>query len=392
MRTRTLPFAALIGVAALLPGAPAAPAPAGEWLAGDLHVHTTYSHDSYGGPGDELESPEEIYTLGNTVTEQFAVAAARGLDYLAITDHNDLRSTADPGSGTGGVIPVPGYENSLDGHAQMPRATEVYARDRDGDGDVDLTDVEGLASVLRDAGGAFQINHPIAGDGALDWGLDHTLVPDTVEVWNISPLWQHPAPSSSDNDLAVRFWEAFLDAGHQVAATGGSDNHYKATIAAQGPGQPTTWVLARERSAAGVLEGLAAGRTTISWQPPNHGGPVLLLEADANRDGDYESTIGDTVPARARVRVHVTGASAPARIRIVGNGGRKITWIDVTGPDFTAKFDVPRWATWVRAELLVKDADKQRIALCEEQFGGETSYCRNRLLRLAMTSPIYLAR
>ena len=197
MRTRTLPFAALIGVAALLPGAPAAPAPAGEWLAGDLHVHTTYSHDSYGGPGDELESPQEIYTLGNTVTEQFAVAAARGLDYLAITDHNDLRSTADPGSGTGGVIPVPGYENSLDGHAQMLGATEVYARDRDGDGDVDLTDVEGLASVLRDAGGAFQINHPIAGDAALDWGLDHALVPDTVEVWNISPMWQHPAPSSS---------------------------------------------------------------------------------------------------------------------------------------------------------------------------------------------------
>lgn len=39
-----------IGRAAVVLGlglALAAPAPAGEWLAGDLHVHTTYSHDSW---------------------------------------------------------------------------------------------------------------------------------------------------------------------------------------------------------------------------------------------------------------------------------------------------------------------------------------------------------
>ena len=41
-----------------------APASAGEWLAGDLHVHTTYSHDSYGGPSDDNTGPEEAYILG----------------------------------------------------------------------------------------------------------------------------------------------------------------------------------------------------------------------------------------------------------------------------------------------------------------------------------------
>ena len=44
---------------------------------------------------------------------------ARGLDYLAITDHNDVRSSADPDFGAYGVIGVPAYENSLHGHAQM---------------------------------------------------------------------------------------------------------------------------------------------------------------------------------------------------------------------------------------------------------------------------------
>ena len=61
-------------------------------------MHTTYSHDSYGGPADDNTGPEEFYTLGWSVEEQFTHASTRGLDYLAITDHNDIRSQADPAS------------------------------------------------------------------------------------------------------------------------------------------------------------------------------------------------------------------------------------------------------------------------------------------------------
>src|SRR3954464_11117445 len=103
------------------------PAAAGRWVAGDLHVHTTYSHDSYGGPTDDNTGPEDANTLGHSVQEDFALASARGLDYLAITDHMDIRSQSDPGWGFGGVIPVPGYENSLKGHGQMLGATHLYA-------------------------------------------------------------------------------------------------------------------------------------------------------------------------------------------------------------------------------------------------------------------------
>src|SRR3954464_9563906 len=52
-----------------LPGSAAA----GRWVAGDLHVHTTYSHDSYGGPSDDNTGPEDAYTFGQTVTEDFAI-------------------------------------------------------------------------------------------------------------------------------------------------------------------------------------------------------------------------------------------------------------------------------------------------------------------------------
>ena len=81
-----------------------ATASAGRWVAGDLHVHTTYSHDSYGGPGDDNTGLEDIFTLGHTVTDDFAIAATRGLDFMAISDHMDVRSQSDPGFGTSGVL------------------------------------------------------------------------------------------------------------------------------------------------------------------------------------------------------------------------------------------------------------------------------------------------
>src|SRR3954465_11205235 len=105
-----------------LPGS----ASAGRWVAGDLHVHTTYSHHSYGGPTDDNTGPEDVFTLGHTVTDDFAIARTRGLDFMAITDHNDVRSQSDPGFGTSGVLGLPAYENSLNGHAQMLGATHLY--------------------------------------------------------------------------------------------------------------------------------------------------------------------------------------------------------------------------------------------------------------------------
>src|SRR5215213_11185162 len=98
---RSQVLALLVAIVALaLPGT----ARAGEWLAGDLHVHTTYSHDSYGGPTDDNTGPEELNTFGFPVTGDFGLAATRGLDFLAITDHMDVRSQGDPGFGAFGVL------------------------------------------------------------------------------------------------------------------------------------------------------------------------------------------------------------------------------------------------------------------------------------------------
>ena len=360
-----------------------------EWIAGDLHIHTTYSHDSYGGPDDDNTGPEEAYTLGHTVATQFLVAASRGLGYLAITDHNDIRSHTDEGFGSMGIVGIRGYENSLSGHAQMLGASKIYDS-----GDRSASAVQTMADELRAEGGVFQVNHPAEGSvdhpHDPDWSYGYDVVPDTVEVWNISRLWQPPMPSASSNDDAIRYWEGWLDRGYQVAATGGSDNHYLATTPIQGAGQPTTWVCASSPTEAGVLEGMRAGHTFISHQPPVFQGPQVFLEADGDSDGTFEAIVGDSVAPGSPLRVRVVGAPG-AQLRVVTDGGEASAPVPVTSDAFTHAFTVPADKTWVRAEIFEPDAHEERAAACDGVFGSQTTYCRNSLLALAMTSALYLA-
>ena len=363
--------------------------PMGEWVAGDLHVHTPYSHDSYGGPGDDNTGPEEAHLLGNTVQGNFESAARRGLDYLAITDHNDVRSQSDPGFGAAGVLPVAGYENSLSGHAQMLGAHRVYPKVSGNSAPA----VQGLADELRVDGGVFQINHPAEGatdyPHELDWSLRYQVAPDTVEVWNISRIYQPPFPSASSNDDGVRYWEGWLDRGERVAATGGSDSHYIWTSNSL-LGSPTTWVYVTERSERGILEGIRAGRTTISHQPPALQGPRVFLEGDDDGDGVFESMLGDTVRPRSKLRARVEGAPG-SFLRVVTDEGREaFEPILVSSPGFEHEFRLPKESTWVRAEIVHPDGAEQRATACDGTFGGQTTYCRNQLAVLGMTSALYL--
>jgi predicted metal-dependent phosphoesterase TrpH len=375
----TVAYSSPVWVTALPRSGPAE----GEWLAGDLHVHTCFSHDAFCPPNDDNTGPDEFYTLGLNVGQRFLEASARGLDYLAITDHNDVRSSADPDFGSFGVTGIPGYENSLRGHGQMLGATRLYDK-----GDSSAAGVNAMAQQLRADGGSLQANHPADGTtepfdscddtGVLDWEYAYDVRPDTIEVWNVT----------SSIQVAERYWECWLDRGARIGATGGSDSHWLSTVAVQGVGNPTTWVFARDRSREAVLEAIRTGRTTVSRVPPGQGGGPLFLEADANGDGSFESIVGDTVPPGTQMRVRATGLPGAGLVKVRANGAT-IVDEEPLGPGGELRFRAPAAAGWVRADLMTAPGASGGAPGCDPN-GQAISTCAYDYLMSAVTSPIYV--
>jgi predicted metal-dependent phosphoesterase TrpH len=381
MRPVRLAGAAIV-LALLVPAAPAAGA---QWLAGDGHVHTCYSHDAWCGPGDDNTGPDTFYSSGGTVDQRFTEAAAKGLDFLVVSDHNDVRAWSDPAFGSRGVVGVRAYEHSLDGgHAHVLGPPGTYG---------DLAPADLLAAAHAD-GALLQANHPAyraeapldgceqigTAGSPLDWEPGFDVRPDLVEVWNPTALI---AP-------AELFWECWLERGARLPATAGSDTHgaTQPTV-----GLPTTWVLAGERSEAAVLAALRAGRTTLTRLPPGLGGAPLLLEADADRDGTYEATVGDTVAPGTPMRVRSRSLAAAGTLRVRANGATLRESFLLPGA--TVRFDAPAATGWVRATLLASDLTGTADPNCEG--GGPApangfDLCTGDLAYLAMTSPVYLGQ
>ena len=356
----------------------------GVWLPGDLHTHSTYSHDVYGGPADDNTGPDEAYTLGLPVAGKFLEGRERGLRFMAVSDHNDVRSVGELGAANQGLIAIPAYEHSIQGHAQMLGATKLFDA---GDQAADAVNV--MATALRASGGVFQANHPayrVASDAdfhacgaggcadcrSINWTYGFDVRPDTIEVWN---------PSVVRSDISETYWECWLDRGERIGGTGGSDSHWLSLHAVAGPGQPTTWVYAREVSVAGILDGLRAGRTTVSGQPPELGGARLLIEAPR------EGMVGDSVRPGARMRVTAPGLAVPGVVRIRANG-RQILEQEIN-PGGAVSFRAPREAGWVRAILLAREALPVDTAVGDI---GDATPQRDGMPLLALTSPIYLRR
>jgi hypothetical protein len=212
------------------------PARAGRrWLAGDLHTHTIHSDGAL------------------SVAGVARLAAERGLDFAAITDHNTTSHHPElPAAASRyGITLLPGQEVTTQaGHAGVL-------------GDVGWIDFRGPAddwlTEAERGGGLMSINHPLGGE--VSWTIPMHRRPPLIEVWHWSWLdlrWTMP----------LAWWLAW-DPG--AIPVGGSDWHRPGSDAP--PGSPTTWVECEDDSPRAVLDGLRAGRTAISASRP---GPVLL--------------------------------------------------------------------------------------------------------------------
>ncbi|SPL97510.1 putative secreted protein [[Actinomadura] parvosata subsp. kistnae] len=205
------------------------------WYAGDFHAHTVHSDGSL------------------TVAELAELARGRGLDFLAVTDHNTISHHPWLAGAGRDITLIPGQEVTTDrGHANV--FGEV--------GWVDFREpADSWVEHAERAGGLISVNHPLGADCA--WLLPITRRPRVAEVWS-SGWWDRRwgAP--------LAWADAWRD---DVIAIGGSDFHQHGSDGL--PGTPTTWVLAEDPAA--VLDGVRAGRTAVSTGPD---GPLLLRLGD----------------------------------------------------------------------------------------------------------------
>lgn len=328
-------------------GFAAAPLKAGPgWYRGDLHLHTQHSDGACASrSGKRVPCP---------LFKTLEAAAARGLDFVAVTDHNASSHVQDLAELQGyydDLLLIPGREvTTFRGHANVLGMTAPL------DFQLGSPRAPTLARILDQAEAAqalVSINHPALPSGEACMGCGWTAETDFARIPAIEAI---NGAMSSGPLSGVAFWEARLNAGLRVTAVGGSDNHDPTLGGLRAMGVPTTVVQAEDLSQDAILAAIRAGHAFVDTQ----GTRSRLLEVTARlgattaRMGDVLSTgAGDDLRIDVRVvggaggkvrfrsdpklvvlpPMPITGDDATLQVAVASDGGDHWLRVDVTGPD-----------------------------------------------------------
>jgi len=214
------------------------------WLKGDLHTHTLAS--------DGVLNAKE---LGKR-------AVRHGLDFLAITDHNQM-VTLDALPPVPGLTWIQGVEwTHYLGHANFLGVDEPYAEPFFAN---EPEEIERRFINARERGAFISLNHPfeVGCELKLDW---QRLSFDCLEVWN--------GPMRESNLRALGLWQELLKAGRKIPICGGSDYHRDTPFIF--PGGPTTHVYSDSNGVSDILAALRGGRAYLTFAP---NGPWLEMSS-----------------------------------------------------------------------------------------------------------------
>ena len=321
--------------------APAAAASGPRWYHGDLHTHTLHSDgfgcaDGLGGAG-----PCSVHDVAEA-------ASRRGLEFVAVTDHNTTSHHQDLAS----LQPL--YRNLLllrgqevttfYGHANVYGTSEIVDF-RIGHPGVTAREVFAQA---RRAGGLLSINHPARETGEKCTGCGWNA-PGTdwsqVEVLEVVNQFTVSGPTAGEP-----FWHARLNEGHRIVGIGGSDDHGASTRAGSAVGTPATVIHAESLTEQALLSGIRAGHVYIKTRGPE--GPDVRFGVPGTNVmmGDVMS-----VPAsgRATFRVAVQ-RGAGQRVEVIRRGEvvQGAVTSRLSGNDEVVQFSLPvARGDWVRVNL-----------------------------------------
>lgn len=307
-----------------LPARPAEPLRTGaRWYSGGLHVHTVHSDGAL------------------TVAEVSARARAAGLDFIAITDHNNTthqleRPPAD------GLLRIVGEElTTPGGHASIWGLGGVrdYIDFRALPGDPRIAD---LVRATTARGALFSINHPSASCAGCGW--EHA-VPEGVIGIEISN------GNHGEMAKAVAMWDDLLKQGRHIVGVGSSDWH-------RGPRTvdvASVRVWARELSTSAILDGIRRGRVVVMADgrtPP----PLLVARAGGRRAGS-----GETLPVskakNVRLDVTLPVALLGGRVDLIADGA-----VVATSPATTrVRFERPTSDRYLRIHVFAADGSPRAV-------------------------------
>ena len=278
------------------------------WFRGDLHLHTGHSDGQCPSQTGKMVPCPVFFTVDT--------AARRGLDFIAITDHNATSQYAvmrELGPYFDKLLLIPGREiTTFQGHINFLGTTDFL------DFRLGSSQVPDINTLLRNAarvGGITSINHGSSPSGEICMGCGWTPKSD-VDMRLLTAAEAVNGASEQSGVSHIPFWNKQLNKGCRLTGIGGSDNHRPLQpLGQQGSvGSPTTVVFANELSTPAILAGIRAGHVFIDLA----GTRDRLLEESAHfKDRDFRA--GDTLDASNGERLDFS-------LRVAAAIGGKIRW------------------------------------------------------------------
>ena len=244
------------------------------WYVGDLHSHSGHSDGSCNNyDGDSVACPAFMSAQ---------IAADRGLDFIALTEHNAISghaALAELQAYFPSTLLLAGREiTTFFGHANAFGTTEFI--------DFRLQPSTGygireLQSRVAELGALLSINHPGSPTGedcmGCGWVLGDTDYSSigAIEVVNTGFV------DTPRGRAHIAFWHDKLNRGLRITGIAGSDNHDPSRPLWQPSaiGNPRTWIYSDELSEQALLAGIRRGNVYIDAT----GGEVTL--SDFSVDG-----------------------------------------------------------------------------------------------------------
>ncbi len=306
------------------------------WYRGDLHGHTYHSDGHWEADG------------------LVGFAREHRLDFVTLTDHNTVAGLPQMDSlSSPDLLTMGGFElTTFYGHALalgLRRCIDWRVQP----GVRTMTDIR---AEVEAAGGLFVIAHPACPGDPYCTGCHweyQDMMPGSAQLVEICN--EHYG-SGSNNEGAVELWYQWLNQGHHLCATAGTDIH--------GPTDPAleflfNVVYAQELSEAAILDGVRHGHSYLS------SGPQLEF---TGKSPSGTAMMGDTLPdGRCEYRVRWSDCCEGDRVRIIVDGQVTTELPADTQGDYGWTLDdgQPHWCV-----VEVRDAGGSLRAVTNPIFAG----------------------